>query len=124
MLGLSRRNHPTRFPRLGHGHSLRTIRHAPKRLAQILGGGRRDFASGAPRAIARPAKWAILGAYRQDWASYDVLFAASRSGSSALRSLRHENVLFKIAFPAEFQRKTAVKLRSSCTPRSRTGSRS
>jgi 2-methylcitrate dehydratase len=94
------------------GHSLRTYRHAPNT------GPRKSWAAGdaTSRAVrlALIAKTGEMGypsvLTAKTWGFYDVLFRGKpfrlprRYGSYVM-----ENVLFKIAFPAEFHAQTAVE---------------
>ena len=94
------------------GHSLRTYRHAPNT------GSRKSWAAGdaTSRAVrlALIAKTGEMGypsvLTAKTWGFYDVLFRGKpfrfqrRYGSYVM-----ENVLFKIAFPAEFHAQTAVE---------------
>src|SRR6266446_4595971 len=94
------------------GHSLRTYRHAPNT------GSRKSWAAGdaTSRAVrlALIAKTGEMGypsvLTARTWGFYDVLFRGKpfrfprRYGSYVM-----ENVLFKIAFPAEFHAQTAVE---------------
>src|ERR1700716_178486 len=94
------------------GQALRTYRHAPNT------GSRKSWAAGdaASRAvrlalISRTGEMGYPSALTaKTWGFYDVLFRGKpfrfprRSGSYVM-----ENVLFKIAFPAEFHAQTAVE---------------
>lgn len=94
------------------GHSLRTYRHAPNT------GTRKSWAAGDATSRAVQLAWlarkgemgypSVLSA--KTWGFYDVFF----KGSPLLISRPYstyvvENILFKVAFPAEFHAQTAVE---------------
>ncbi|XEC93787.1 bifunctional 2-methylcitrate dehydratase/aconitate hydratase [Paenibacillus tarimensis] len=94
------------------GHALRTYRHAPNT------GSRKSWAAGD--ATARAVRLALLvmkgemgypsALTARDWGFYDVLYRGKRFGlQRKFGSYVMENVLFKIAFPAEFHAQTAVE---------------
>lgn len=102
------------------GQSLRTYRHAPNT------GPRKSWAAGdaASRAVrlalmtlrGEPGYPAPLTAPK--WGFYDVLFGGkSFSRPRPYGSYVMENVLFKIAFPAEFHAQTAVEAALALHPR-------
>lgn len=113
------------------GQSLRTYRHAPN------AGSRKSWAAGdaAARAvrladIAMRGEMGIPGALTApQWGFYDVLFSHTNNdlaikleGERRLRFQRElgcyvmENVLFKIAFPAEFHAQTACEAAMTLHP--------
>lgn len=94
------------------GHSLRTYRHAPN------AGQRKSWAAGD--AASRAVRLALLAVNDEpglpsalsakQWGFCDVLFGGKRlSVPRAYGSYVIENVLFKIAFPAEFHAQTAAE---------------
>jgi 2-methylcitrate dehydratase len=94
------------------GNALRTYRHAPNT------GSRKSWAAGdATSRAVRLALLAKTGEMGYDsvltaktWGFYDVLFKGKPfSFSQPYASYVMENVLFKIAFPAEFHAQTAVE---------------
>ncbi|BBU29018.1 2-methylcitrate dehydratase [Burkholderia sp. THE68] len=94
------------------GHSLRTYRHAPNT------GSRKSWAAGdaTSRAVrlALIAKTGEMGypsvLTAKTWGFYDVLFKGNAfTFERPYGSYVMENVLFKIAFPAEFHAQTAVE---------------
>ena len=92
---------------------------AQHRLAQELGGGRRDRPRGAPRADgARGRDGLSLGADRQDLGLLRraVQGQAAQVLSRPYGSYVMENVLFKISFPAEFHAQTAVECAMALHP--------
>ncbi len=94
------------------GQALRTYRHAPNT------GSRKSWAAGDATArgvqLAFMAKKGEMGypsaLSAKTWGFYDVLFKGqSLKLSRAFDSYVMENVLFKVAFPAEFHAQTAVE---------------
>lgn len=94
------------------GQSLRTYRHAPNT------GSRKSWAAGdATARAAQLAYWSIKGEMgypsalsAKVWGFNDVLFKGNQLKiSRPFDSYVMENVLFKIAFPAEFHAQTAVE---------------
>jgi 2-methylcitrate dehydratase len=94
------------------GQSLRTYRHAPNT------GSRKSWAAGD--ATARGVRLALMVAAGEmgvptvlsasGWGFYDVLFGGARFAlPRSYGSYVMENVLFKIAYPAEFHAQTAVE---------------
>jgi len=94
------------------GHSLRTYRHAPNT------GSRKSWAAGD--AASRAVRLALLTLHGEQgyptalsapiWGFYDVLFGGGKFRfQRPYGSYVMENILFKIAFPAEFHAQTAVE---------------
>lgn len=94
------------------GHSLRTYRHAPNT------GSRKSWAAGD--ATARAVRLALLAETGEmgypsaltapAWGFYDVLFKGQEfKFQRPYGSYVMENILFKVAFPAEFHGQTAVE---------------
>lgn len=94
------------------GHSLRTYRHAPNT------GSRKSWAAGD--ATARAVRLALITETGEmgypsaltapTWGFYDVLFKGQEfKFQRPYGSYVMENILFKIAFPAEFHAQTAVE---------------
>lgn len=111
------------------GHSLRTYRHAPNT------GSRKSWAAG--EATARAVRLALITQTGEMgypsalsapvWGFYDVLFKGQPfSFQRPYGSYVMENILFKIAFPAEFHAQTAVEaalaLHASMQARNKTAS--
>src|SRR5690625_4119839 len=109
------------------GHSLRTYRHAPNT------GSRKSWAAGD--ATSRGVRLALIAATGEMgyptaltapvWGFYDVLFNGKPfEFQRPYTSYVMENILFKIAFPAEFHAQTAVEaaftLRTQMQDRQRT----
>lgn len=94
------------------GHSLRTYRHAPN------AGSRKSWAAGD--ATSRGVRLALIAATGEmgypsaltapEWGFYDVLFKGRPFAfQRPYGSYVMENILFKVAFPAEFHAQTAVE---------------
>lgn len=109
------------------GHSLRTYRHAPNT------GSRKSWAAGD--ATSRAVRLALMAKTGEmgypsaltapTWGFYDVLFKGQTFGfQRPYGSYVMENILFKVAFPAEFHAQTAVEaaltLRSSMLAHNKT----
>lgn len=104
------------------GGALRTYRHAPNT------GSRKSWAAGdATRRAVQLALWTMTGEMgypgalsAPKWGFQDVLFRGNpvRLGRS-LGSYVMENILFKVAFPAEFHAQTAAEAAISLSPRVR-----
>ncbi|MFA5521842.1 MAG: bifunctional 2-methylcitrate dehydratase/aconitate hydratase [Castellaniella sp.] len=102
------------------GHSLRTYRHAPNT------GSRKSWAAGD--ATSRAVRLALIASTGEmgypsaltapTWGFYDVLFKGEPLRfQRPYGSYVMENILFKIAYPAEFHAQTAVEAAMECHAR-------
>ena len=93
---------------------------AEHRLAQELGGGRRDQPRRAPRAHRDDGRDGLsVGARRaKTWGFYDVLFKgnAVHARSGRYGSYVMENVLFKISLPGRVPRADRGRVRDGAAP--------